>query len=571
MCYYARMSSTVEQVKDRLSIEEVVSAYVKLQPSGQNLKARCPFHAERTPSFMVSPARQTYHCFGCSVGGDIFSFTEMIEGVDFKGALKILADKAGVEIKYDSANKKDTDQKEILFSIMLAASDFFVKNLAKNTSAKKYLQQRGLPEEIIKEFRVGFAEDSWDSVLLHLTSLGYTPAQIEKAGLIVKSQKNNKYYDRFRSRIMFPISDSAGRVVAFSGRIFGTSAEDEKNAKYINSPETPLYNKSRILYGYDIAKQAIRKNDFAVLVEGQMDLLASHKAGYSNTVAISGTALTHEHIVLISRMSKRLVLALDADEAGLASAAKSAKIALAEGFDVKVVSIPGGMDPADIIKDKGDKGWKKIVRSSKHIVEFLLDLYRKSSNDDRAYKLKVEKDVLPYINLISSAIDREHFIKIVSAYTGSSEEAIASMVDSGAVPSNSVMSTNSAGAASVNLRASSFRERLIAISLWKKNTNLERKIVKLVGEDDYKEVADALTKQDDLFFILEKEYTDDEKLKSDIESFLYQLAEQILQEHLAQVTANIRRAKAEDNEEDLIKFMNESSELHKQLAKQRGA
>ncbi len=566
------MSSTVEQVKDRLSIEEVVSAYVKLQPAGQNLKARCPFHGERTPSFMVSPARQTYHCFGCSVGGDIFSFIEAIEGVDFKGALKILADKAGVEIKYDKQSKEKSGEKEILFTIMESATEFFANNLKENKEVKEYLKDRGFTEETVSGFRVGFAKDSWEDVLEHLKQKGFKEPQIEKVGLIIKSEKKNGYYDRFRSRIMFPIADSAGRIVAFSGRIFlpaqagGASAKDEKNAKYVNSPETPLYNKSRILYGYDKARQAIRRNDFAILVEGQMDLLASHQAGYPNTVAISGTALTPEHITLLSRMSKNLVLALDADDAGLASVAKSAKSALVEGFDVKVVRMPEGSDPADIIKEGGgDKEWKKIIRNSKHIVDFLLDIYSEQITDNRKFKLTVEREVLPYINLIRSPIDREHFIGVLAARLGVSEESVKNSVvtstDISQVKMQKKHPTQSTGGNTVTLK-----ERLVAIALWKNDKDLKDKIENIVGKEEL-EVAEAnLGNRSELFFALEEIYEDKLKLTSDIENFLQYLRINTLQQRLAEATSNMRKVEVTGDEAATAKYLEECNELHKQLA-----
>mgnify|MGYP002725547650 CR=1 FL=1 len=556
------MSSTVEQVKDRLSIEEVVSQYVKLKPAGQNMKANCPFHNERTPSFVISPARQTYHCFGCGVGGDIFSFVEAIEGLDFKGALKVLASKAGVEIKYDPQSKEKSDEKERLFELMEAATEYLEKNFAKNEEAQKYLKDRGFTDETIKNFRVGFAEDSWEGVLKYLTEKGFWEGQIEKAGLVIKSDKKNGYYDRFRSRIMFPISDSAGRVVAFSGRIFGIEKDD--TAKYINSPETPLYNKSKVLYGYDRAKQSIRRNDFTILVEGQMDLLASHQVGFTNTVAISGTALTTEHIVLISRMSKNLVLALDGDEAGLTSAAKSARLALQSGFDVKVARIPDGSDPADILHgDNGDDKLKSIVRESKHVVEFLLDVYRERYAEDRKFKLVVEKEVIPYLSLISSKIDREHFIKKIAARLGVADEVISSYVSNVA---NANFENNAHPVSSGTSGNGNFTEMLVSIYMWKKDEEIKKKIVKIIGEDKFKSTEEELSDRDALIFSLEETYDDEVKLDSDVKEFLMQLRKEDLQQKLSQATTNMRSAESAGDDEELAKYMAECTELHKQLA-----
>ncbi len=418
------MSSTVEQIKDRIDIVDLISEYITLQRAGANMKARCPFHSERSPSFTVSPARQSYHCFGCGEHGDIFTFIENMEGVDFKGALKILAEKAGVEIKYDGPkkSKEEVEEREQMFECMASASEFYYQRLQDNKEVMTYLKDRGFSAETVSHFQIGFAPDNWHAVENILEVAGHNKTIVEKVGLIIKGDKG--YYDRFRSRIMFPIRDSAGRVVAFSGRIFGN--KDDKVAKYINSPETELYNKSKVLYGFDMAKQSIRKNDFTILVEGQMDLIACHQTGYCNTVAISGTALTVEHCNLLKRMSKNLILALDADEAGIKATGRSAIIAMQNGFDVKVLRLGLGQDPADLLKDKdGKEEWKKLVKQSKHIIEFLLDLYKdKYAEDDRKFKKKVEEVVLPFVARVQSKIDQEHFIKLVAGKIGASESAV---------------------------------------------------------------------------------------------------------------------------------------------------
>ena len=559
----ALMSSTVEQIKEKLSIEEVVSQYTKLQPSGVNMKARCPFHSERTPSFMISPERQTYHCFGCGVGGDIFSFIEAIEGVDFKGALKILADKAGVEIVYDKTSKDRTSEKDTAFAVMAAATDFFVKNLNQNESAKKYLRDRGLSDKTIKEFKVGFAIESWDALLTHLTAKGFDQKDIESVGLVLKSPKSDRYYDRFRSRIMFPIADSAGRVVAFSGRIFNNSTSSGQSAsqiaKYINSPETLLYSKSKVLYGYDRARQAIRRNDFAIVVEGQMDLLMSHQAGYGNTVAISGTALTHEHITLLSRMSKNLILALDGDEAGLKSASKSAREALVKGFDVKLAKLPDGADPADIIKGQGKEGWKNIIKNAKHIVDFLLDLYISSIDDDRKRKLEVEKNVFPYLNLIQSNVDREHFVGVISARLGISTESI-----------NKSLSVNNPeeigdndGFTKADIKHDNLdlAERLVAIQIWKKDEDLKNDLIDILTLEKFTELEGAVVGREQLFFELEKAYEEPNALRDDVESFLFRLRSNALDKELEDATAKMRGAEAANDEESIKKYLNICNEL----------
>ncbi|MDO8562183.1 MAG: DNA primase, partial [bacterium] len=266
---------TVQQIKDKLSIVDVVSQYVKLERAGSTLRARCPFHSERTPSFFVSPERGTYHCFGCNVGGDIFSFIEQIEGLDFKGALKILAEKAGVPLVYEKRGERDS--RERLFELLETVTIFYVSHLS--DYAREYLHKRGINDETIKSFRVGLAGDAWGEASDYLRSKGFSEKEILDTGLAKRGERG--LYDRFRSRIIFPIADSAGRIVGFSGRILPAKnivpAKAEKSdiepPKYLNSPETELFHKSRILYAYDRAKQAMRKNNCAVLVEGQLDLI----------------------------------------------------------------------------------------------------------------------------------------------------------------------------------------------------------------------------------------------------------------------------------------------------------
>jgi DNA primase len=433
------MSDQVQLVKDKLNIVDVIGGYVKLNKAGKNYKGLSPFNKEKTPSFFVSPDKGMYYDFSSGQGGDIFSFIEVVEGVDFRGALQILADKAGVELKKES--KESRDERDKQYEIIEKSNLFFESNLKENKKAIKYLKDRGIEEETITSFRLGFALNEWQSLYDHLKNAGYTEDEIEKAGLIKKGDKG-KYYDRFRSRIIFPIMDSAGRVVAYSGRIFGEPANDEKNAKYLNSPETQLFNKSRILFGYDKAKQFIRKYNFTILVEGQMDLVMSHQCGYGNTVAVSGTGLTNEHISLIERLSKNVVIAFDADSSGIASSGRASTLSLQHGLDVKIAEIPEGKDPADCMLEDIDI-WKTAIRVSKHAVDFFLDLVLKEAKennwDNRKIALSARDRVYPFISLIKSATDKAHFVKNVSDVLGIAEEAVWSDVN--ALPSQHTRAT----------------------------------------------------------------------------------------------------------------------------------
>lgn len=417
-------SDTVQQIKDRLSIVDVVSGYVKLQRAGTIMKARCPFHNEKSPSFVVSPDRGTYHCFGCGVGGDIFTFVQEIEGLDFKGALRILADRAGVALVFEKGHAGERDAKERLFALVETATLWYQSRF--DPDARAYMNGRGITDETIQTFRLGLAGNGWSDVSDHLKQKGFTETEMIEAGVSKKGERGGTL-DKFRNRIMFPIADSAGRVVAFSGRSFGPHASPEA-PKYLNSPETPLFHKSRILYGFDKAKQAIRRHDCAVLVEGQVDLVASHQAGWSNAVAASGTAFTPEHAMLIKRMTDNLVIALDADEAGMKAAGRAARAALAYGLNVKVARLPEGLDPADLILKEGKDAWSAAIRDAKDIVTFLLDVLSERVPQPDRFRRAVETAVLPFLADVQSPIAREQYNREVAHRLGVSPEAVAEAV-----------------------------------------------------------------------------------------------------------------------------------------------
>jgi DNA primase len=383
LSYTQYMNRTaVEEIKARIPIEELIGSYIKIEKSGRALKARCPFHNEKTPSFFISPERGGYYCFGCGAKGDIFSFVEQFEGLDFKGALKVLAEKAGVQLVYE---KKNDGEKDFLFEIMEEATRYFEQQLAGNNHAKEYIKKRGITDETKHSFRIGWAPEGWQNLHEHLRNKGWKDNIIELAGLIKQSDRaedysknsnpqpslNNskvRYYDRFRGRIIFPITDSSGRVVAFTGRIL---VDDGKSAKYLNSPETPIFIKSDILFGLYKAKSEIRRLNYSILVEGQMDLILSHQAGLRNTIAASGTALTDNatgqngivsNLGLVRRLSQNMIIALDSDKAGKTATMRAVvATAIGLGMSIKIADATSmgiaGKDPADIILDNPEN-WK---------------------------------------------------------------------------------------------------------------------------------------------------------------------------------------------------------------------
>lgn len=415
-------SDTIERIKERLSIVDVVSSYVELHQAGKNFKGKSPFTNERTPSFYVSPDRGMYYCFSSSQGGDIFTFIQKMEGVDFKEALKILADKAGVELVPEDPKKRS--QRDNMYEALEAATTFFEMYRTKHKDAQEYLHNRGVTAETIAKWRIGYAPGpphfGWRELKEHLEAKGHTRETLLLSGLIKGADAGKEPYDLFRDRIMFPIFDSQGKVVAYSGRIL---SKDTEAPKYVNSPETALFNKSEILYGYDKAKNGIRQLDFSLVVEGQFDVVLSHQAGYTNAVAVSGTALTVHHVMLLQRLSNRAVLALDADRAGIAAVKRAIEVMLPRGMDIKVANMVGGKDPADLIKED-IHAFRKIIGSAKPVIEYLLDVLEAEKKDDRSFKLKVREEVIPALIKISNKIDQDHFEGIIAERLGTTKEAI---------------------------------------------------------------------------------------------------------------------------------------------------
>jgi len=409
------MDGAVDQIKQKLDIVDVLGEYLKLSKAGRNFKARCPFHGEKDASFMVSPERQIWHCFGCGLGGDIFGFVMKMEGLEFTDALRLLARRAGVILK--KQDPQIQSQKNRLHEICELATKFFETQLIKTPAgekALKYLKSRGLKDETIKTWRLGFAHDQWRALHDFLIGRGFKEAEMLQAGLVTTSNQDSgkkevRCYDRFRSRIIFPIFDLQGQVIAFGGRIFGDK-KNEDMAKYLNSPQTPLYDKSSVLYGLNQAKLEIRRQDLCVIVEGYMDLIMSHQAGVENVVASSGTALTENHLNIISRYTKNLAMAFDSDEAGGMATNRSIDLALKKDLNVKIILMKD-KDPADVIK-KDSNEWPEIIKDGKGVMEFYFQhAFAKFNSKNLEGKKEIEKALLPVIKSISSRTEQSDWLK----------------------------------------------------------------------------------------------------------------------------------------------------------------
>ena len=417
------INSPIDEIKNRLDVIEVIGNYIKLQKAGANFRAVCPFHSEKKPSFFVSPARQIWHCFGCHKGGDFFKFVMLIENVEFGDALRILAQKAGIELRRERPEIKT--QRQRLYDICELACRFFEKQLQASNVGKEatqYLLSRGIKEPSIKEWRLGYSPDAWQGLSDFLVSKGYTREEAEQAGLSIKKDGGG-YYDRFRSRIIFPVFDFNSQVIGFGGRVFGKESEKEV-AKYVNSPATLLYDKSRVLYGLNKTKMEVRKKDSCVLVEGYMDFIMAFQAGFQNVVATSGTALTPYQLKIIKRYSENLLTAFDMDVAGDSATKRSIDLAQAQGFNVKVITMPQGMDPADVlVKDASQ--FADLITKAKSILEFYFEsAFSKSDHKAPEGKKEISKILLPVIKRIPNKIEQSFWVQKLAKQLEIKEEAV---------------------------------------------------------------------------------------------------------------------------------------------------
>ncbi|MDD5606664.1 MAG: DNA primase [Candidatus Pacebacteria bacterium] len=412
--------SVVEEIKNKLDIVEIIQSYIKLEKAGINYRALCPFHSEKTPSFFVSPARQMWHCFGsCGEGGDIFKFVMKIEGIEFPDALRILAQKAGVVLK--KQDPKTQSKRKRLEEITKLACVFFQAYLEQSKNGKKakeYLLKRGFTEKSIKDWKIGYSPEKWSTLGDFLISRGYKREEIVEAGLALQNQ--DKFYDRFRARIMFPIFNVQKQVIGFGGRVF----LEKDTAKYINTPATLLYDKSRVLYGLDKASLFIRKKDNCILTEGYIDVIMSHQVGINNTVAVSGTALTSFQLNIIKRYTNNLVIAFDMDLAGDSATKRGIEMAQSLGFEIKVVLMPQGLDPADIVV-KNQKEWFNLVEKAKSIYEFYLEsTFSKYDKNTIEGKKAIVKNILPVLQKIPNNIEKSFWIKKLAEELKIKEEDI---------------------------------------------------------------------------------------------------------------------------------------------------
>lgn len=576
------MLSPIEDIKSRLSVVDVVGSYVRLQKAGANFKASCPFHHEKTPSFYVSPAREIWHCFGCGASGDIFGFVKQIEGVEFPEALEILAAKAGVTLKKE--DPRLVSERSRLLALIEEATRFFTAELKKRGDALAYLKNRGLAAETVASFRLGYAPAEWRALTAFLAARGYRKEEMERSGLAIRKE-SGEVYDRFRGRIMFPILDGTGRTIGFSGRIFETAA-DENGGKYINTPQTALYDKSRALYLWDRAKNAIRKKEACILVEGQMDAVMNHQAGHENAVAVSGTALGRAHLQTIKRLTSKLLFAFDSDWAGEMATKRGVDLALELGFDVNIIEVPSGKDPADAVKENPEL-WTRAVEGAKPIIAFFLEALRKKhAGDFRSMRHDVTQKVLPYIAVIENSVEKAHWVQEAARVLALKEDPLWEEIKKISAGKKIAVSGEEAAPAltgpGIKTRRDLLEERILGLLAWKQGELKEkfgegaqslfsehhRPLLECVMKSEAAPET-ALLKANLEKLALEAEllYGEMERLHEEFHVLLRELEREHTKGKLELLAEDIRKFETAGDEERLLASLTEFNVLSKKLSR----
>lgn len=421
------MSLVTDEIKSKLNVVDLIGEYVRLQKAGASWKACCPFHNEKTPSFSISEDKQVWHCFGCGKGGDAFAFLMEIEGLDFREALENLAQRTGVKIpEYTKGSEESKESRSKTFEILDLATKFYEKQLWEGEGKNKalgYLRNRGLKDETIKEFSLGYAPKGWKNLLEFLKSRNYTIEDMIRSGVLVEKENDKENsYDRFRERLMFPIMDVAGKTIGYSARV--APGGDESQAKYVNTPETDVYHKSNVLYGIDKAKMDIKKEDWVLLVEGNMDVIAAWQAGIRNTVAVSGTALTSEQLNIIKRYTRNIKMFFDMDEAGQKAAKRSAELAFEKEMNVSIVETDSGKDAADAVKEDVEKFLNSVKDSSSAMDYFIKKYLSEYDRNDIGDKKKIVEELNSLVSSFSNKVEKEFWIKKISEKLDISENIL---------------------------------------------------------------------------------------------------------------------------------------------------
>jgi len=455
------MQDAKEEVRARLNIEDVIGEYVQLKRAGRNFKGLSPFSGEKTPSFYVSPDKNIWHDFSSNKGGDVFSFVMEVEGIDFRGALEQLAQRVGVDLSiYDTKGAQEiAKRKKRLLEILELSTNYFQQSLIKNPHALEYVfKKRGLSKDIVQSFRIGYAPSTGDALVQFLAKKGFTRREADEAGL------TNRYGgDLFRGRMTVPLMDGSGQVIGFTGRIL----EDEPNApKYLNTPETLLYNKGRHVFGLSQAKEAIRTSDYAVIVEGNLDVVSSHQAGITQVVATAGTAMTESHLKALVRLSPNAKLAFDGDAAGLAATERAIPIAQAVGVDLTIISLPGDAKDPDELIQQDPKLWQQAINSAEVVIDWVLKQYSRREDLTTAIgKRNFTTAALRVVRVLNDAVEQEHYLQKIATYTDSSIEALKDKLAGTDGPTEKVLKKVVQSTEEVPLDPSGYQDGLLAAGM----------------------------------------------------------------------------------------------------------
>ena len=596
------LNSQVDEIKSKVDIVDVIREYVPLKPAGANWKAPCPFHNEKTPSFMVSRDKQIFHCFGCGAGGDIFTFVQKIENLDFPEALRILADKAGVKLK--KIDPAVVSQKTKLMDILKLTAEFFHKALTSSKEgqiARDYIAKRKLTPAILADFKIGYAPDSWDLLLNLLRKRGFKDNDIFLAGLEVKNDRS-QLYDRFRQRLMFPIWDAHGNIVGFTGRILDESKENQ-GGKYVNTPQTLIYNKSLIAYGLDKAKSEIKKQDLAVVVEGNMDVIASHQVGVTNVIAASGTALTLEQLKILQRYTNNLALCFDADLAGQAAADRGIDTALSLGMNVKVITLPKEIngqpikDPDDCIR-QGVEFWQEAIKNSQNIMDFYFaKVFAQFDPNDPQAKKEIAAKLMKQLAKLIDKVEQNHWLGKLAEKLNVPENILRETFNSYLAKADSSKSEVKVEQLARKSREEQQAEQLLALTL-KYPQNLEY-VVSHLGKEmlpepklsqiytelvlyynkasqfDYSEFEKLLLTQDKdladlaatLMLLADKDFFDftEDKIAGEIINIVRELKKNLLSSKLKQIQRLLAEAEKNKDQKQIEELAKDFSALTEQL------
>ena len=581
----------IEEIKRKTDVVELISESVELKRAGRNFKGLCPFHGEKTPSFMVTPELQIFKCFGCGLGGDCFRYVQEFEKVDFPQALKILADRVGVKLK-PLKGFTGYEEREEIYRINYTAGEFYkyVLNTHKaGEKARAYLKQRKITPEAIKDFGLGYSPDQPSALVDYLTKKrGYSPKVIENSGLVVF--RGNQYFDRFRGRIIFPLKDHLGNVLAFAGRVIEDRGEV---AKYINGPDTQVYKKGRTLYGLDVARSEIKKAGRAIIVEGELDCISCWQVGIKNVVAIKGSALTEDQASLLFRFCSEVVLALDSDFAGDAAARRGLEIMKTQGFSVKVAVLGKYKDP-DEMADKDPEGLKKALENAEEVHDFLINsVFKRYDTQTTEGKSKISREIAPILALIEDEIIKSHCVKIVAQRLQVPEEAVLSQVAKREVKQAAVQNSQEKNSEIRTGRVITEEHLLSLLLNFSPSTLQDEDTTAVFQSPGAKRIIEELQNQYggkienfdpavfakklpdelvDLFaslFLASGEHNDPEFVKKEIESAKRNLAVMQTKEEIEKLTFKIREFESQGKQEDVVSFEEKLTELSRQLTKLR--